>query len=86
MYIAWDHINANCILIYSMCFACTPYSLVLILRIHTYLEIKGAHFFSDLRNYFWQSFYVQIGVLQFVSGVQIYTKSNVTTLYVANLY
>jgi hypothetical protein len=29
MYITWDHINTNCIF-FSVCFACTLYSLVLI--------------------------------------------------------
>ncbi len=64
------------------------FSLVLILRIPAYLGIKGGQFFSD-KNFFRRSFYVQIGVIQFVSCVQIYVrlsnfyaKLNVSNLYV----
>jgi hypothetical protein len=67
-------------------------ALVLILRIPADLGIKGDRFFSDM-NFFWRSFYVQIGALQFVSHVQFYATSsnyyaklNVSTLYVTNLY
>jgi hypothetical protein len=49
-------------------------------------EDKGGPFFYRLKNIFWRSFYVQIGVLQFVSHVQFYAKLNVTNLYVTNLY
>jgi hypothetical protein len=51
------------------------FSLVLILHIPAYLGIKGDQFFTD-RNFFQRSFYVQIGVLQFVSHVQFYAKLN----------
>ncbi len=60
--------------------------LVLILCIPAYLGIKGEHFFTDFRFFFWLSFYVQIGVLQFVSRVRFYAKVNITNLYVTNLY
>ncbi len=67
-------------------------SLVLILRIPAYLGIKGDQFFFR-RDFFWRSFYVQIGVLQFISRVRFYadlsdfyTKLNVSNLYVTNLY
>jgi hypothetical protein len=69
-----------------MCFAYNPYSLVLILCIPAYLEIKGDQSFSDLRNFFGGFFYVPNGVLQFVSGDHFYAKLNVTNLYVTNLY
>ncbi len=62
------------------------FSLVLILHIPMYLGIKGDRFFTDLINFFWHSFYVQIGVLQFVSRVQFYAKLNVSNLYVTNMY
>ena len=62
------------------------------LCIPAYLGIKGDRCFSDLR-FFWRSFYVQIGVLQYVSRVQFYAKLsdfyaklNVLNLYVTNLY
>ncbi len=42
---------SNCIIIFSMCFACTRYSLVLILHISLYLEIKGTIFFG-LEDFF----------------------------------
>jgi hypothetical protein len=61
------------------------FSLVLILHIPTYLGIKGAHFFYR-EDFFWRLFYVQIGVLQFVSRVQFYAKLNVINSYVTNLY
>ncbi len=38
---------SNFMLIFSICFMCNPYSLVLILHIPVYLGIKGDHFFSD---------------------------------------
>jgi hypothetical protein len=60
------------------------FSLVLILRIPVYLGIKGDDIFSD--DFFRRSFYVQIGVLQFVSRVRFNAKLNVTNLYVMNLY
>jgi hypothetical protein len=67
-------------------------SLVLILRIPAYLGVKGDHFFQT-SELFWRSFYIQIGVQQFVSCVQFYAKLsdfyaklNVTNLYVTNLY
>jgi hypothetical protein len=48
--------------------------------------------FFRLKIFFWCSFYIQIGVLQFVSPVQFYAKSsdfyvklNVSNLYVTNL-
>ncbi len=68
------------------------FSLVLILHICAYLGIKGINFFQT-SDFFWCSFYIQIGVLQFVSPIQFYTKSsnfytklNVSKLYVTNLY
>jgi hypothetical protein len=72
-------------MVFSMCFACKRDSLVLILHIPTYLGIKGGWFFSD-SSFFWWSFYVQIGVLQFVLCVQFNVKLNVTNSYVTNLY
>jgi hypothetical protein len=42
--------------LFSMCFACTLYSLVLIKRILEYLGIKGDQFFSDLRSFFGSRF------------------------------
>ncbi len=50
------------------------FSLVQILRIPTYLGIKGDQFFSDLAMFFCWLFYVQIGVLQFVSRVRFVRK------------
>jgi hypothetical protein len=54
---------------------------------------KGGPFFFRLQNFFRCSFYVQIGVLHFVSRVQFYAilsnfyaKLNVSNLYVMNLY
>jgi hypothetical protein len=54
---------------------------------------KGGSIFLRLKIFFWRLFYVQIGVLQFVSRVQLYAKLsnfyaklNVTNLYVTNLY
>ncbi len=70
--------------IFSMCFAYTPFSLVLIVHIPAYLGIKGDQFFSD--EFFWRLFYVQIGVLHFVLPIQFYAKLNVPNLYVTNLY
>jgi hypothetical protein len=46
---------------------------------------KGGPIFFRL-DFFWRSFYVRIGVLQFVLRVQFYAKLNVTNLYVTNLY
>ncbi len=37
---------SNCKLVFPMCFAWNPYSLVLIWRIPAYLGIKGDHFFQ----------------------------------------
>jgi hypothetical protein len=55
-----------------------------------YLGFKGDQFFSDLRNLFWRSFYVQIGLLQFVvycsTGVRIYAKLYAKNVYATNLY
>jgi hypothetical protein len=61
------------------------FSLVLILHIPVYLGIKGDQFFTD-RIFFRRSFYVQIGVLQFVLHVRFFAKLNVSNLYVMNLY
>jgi hypothetical protein len=44
------------------------------LHIPTYLGIKGDQFFFRLENLFRRLFYIQIGVLQFVSRVQFYAK------------
>ncbi len=44
---------------------------------------KGGQIFTDI--FFLRSFYVQIGVVQFVSHVQFYAKLNVSNLYVMNL-
>jgi hypothetical protein len=85
MYIAWDHINTNCILIFSVCFACLMFPIVLILRNPAYLGINGDKFFQT-QEFFWRSFYVQIGILQFVLRVQINAKLYVTNLYLTNLY
>jgi hypothetical protein len=69
------------------------FSLILILCICAYLGIKGDQFFSDFRIFFPRSFYIQIGVLQFVLPVwfyvklsNFYAKLNVSNLYVTNLY
>ena len=61
------------------------FSLVLILHIPANLGIKGDQFFTDLRVFFWRSFYVQIDVLQFVSRVQFYAKLNVSNQYYKRL-
>jgi hypothetical protein len=93
MYIAWDHINTNCILIFSMCFACTPYSSVLILRIIAYLRIKGGHFILYLRNFYGGHFTCKLVYYNLYFGykfvsecVQIYAILYVSNLYVLNLY
>ncbi len=46
---------------------------------------KGGPIFYK-QDFFRHSFYVQCGVLQFVSRVQFYAKLNVSNLYVTNLY
>jgi hypothetical protein len=74
-----------CFLVHRVYRGSIFFSLVLILRILTYLGIKGDYFFTDL-SFFLHLFYVQNGVLQFVSRVQFYAKLNVTNLYVTNLY
>ncbi len=58
------------------------FSLVLILSILAYLGIKGDLFFCRLKDFFWRLFYVQIGVLQFVSQDRFYAKSNTMNLYI----
>jgi hypothetical protein len=61
---------------------------VLLMTDSTYSHVpgnQGGPFFSDFRI-FWQLFYVQIGVLQFVAPVQFYVKLNVTNSFVTNLY
>jgi hypothetical protein len=101
MYTVWDCINQivffyscfcrSLVLILHVFRVCRVYlrsiffTLVLILRIPAYLWIKEDRFFSD-RFFFGRSFYVQIGVLQFVLRVRFYAKMNVTNLYVINLY
>jgi hypothetical protein len=47
---------------------------------------KGGPTSYRLRIFFWHSFYVQIGVLQFVSRVQFHAKLNVSNLCVMNLF
>jgi hypothetical protein len=47
---------------------------------------KGGPIFYRRRIFFRCTFYVQIGVLQFVLRVQFYAKLNVSNLYVTNLY
>ncbi len=63
------------------------FSLVLILRIPAYLGIKGDWFFSD--DFIFWSFYIQIGVLQFVSRVwflrEIERNKFVCNKFVSNL-
>jgi hypothetical protein len=47
---------------------------------------KGGPIFYRLKNFFWHSFYVQIGVLQFELRVRFYAKLNVSNLNVTNVY
>jgi hypothetical protein len=58
-----ETIGIQIVYFFVMCFACTPYSLVLILHFPKYLVIKGDRFFFRLKIVFWHSFYVQIGLL-----------------------
>ncbi len=37
---------------------------------------KGGQFFFRRKNFFWHSFYIQIGVLQIVLRVRFYAKSS----------
>jgi hypothetical protein len=46
---------------------------------------QGGPFFFR-HDFFWRLFYVQIGVLQFVSRVQFYAKLIGTNLYVTYVY
>ncbi len=53
--------------------------MILFITISTYFCVpgdKGGPIFFRLQNYFRRSFYVQIGVLQFVSRVQFYAKAS----------
>jgi hypothetical protein len=47
---------------------------------------QGGQFFFRIKNFIRRLFYVQIGVLQFVLGVQFYSKLNVMNFYVTKLY
>jgi hypothetical protein len=92
MFLRVPSINSTCVFCIRRAYRGSIFfSLVLILRIPVYLRIKGDQFFQTI--FFWRSFYIQIGVLQFVSGVQFYAKSsnfyaklNISNLYVTNLY
>jgi hypothetical protein len=55
-------------------------SLVLNLPVPSVAGVKGESFFFRLKEFFWRLFYVQIGILQYVSRFQIYAKLYVTCM------
>ncbi len=47
---------------------------------------QGGLIVFGLQDFFRRSFYIQIGILQFVLRVRFYAKLNVMNLYVTNVY